>query len=253
MLAALAAFPGTPSARPARWILPAYPTWYWQLQGRLDTAVNAQIYDVDGFDTTAAEVRRLHRSGRRVVCYIDVGTWERWRPDAGRFPASVLGRPNGWPGERWLDLRALGVLEPIMAARLRMCAAKGFDGVEPDNIDAQGNDPGFPITLADQFRYATWIAAQAHRLGLAVLQKNDPEQASVLEPSFDGALVEQCRQYGECGAFKPYLRAGKPVLDAEYARRLYPRFCAADRREGLAGVLYALSLSGGTYRPCWRT
>jgi hypothetical protein len=232
------------------WHPPARPTWFWQLQGRLDLSVNADVYDVDGFGTSAATVAALHRAGRHVICYIDVGTWERWRPDAGDFPASVLGRSDGWPGERWLDLRRLGVLEPIMTRRLAMCATKGFDAVEPDNLDPLGNRPGFPLTRAQVIRYARWIAAAAHRLGLAVLQKNGPELVSALEPDFDGALVEQCNQYRECGAFRPYVSAGKPVLNAEYAARLYPGFCAADRREGLQGVLFDLALDGRHFSPC---
>ena len=74
-----------------------------------------------------------------MICYIDVGTAEKFRPDYASFPASVLGRSNGWPGERWLDIRQLGVIEPIMAARFQMCREKGFDAVEPDNIEAFSN------------------------------------------------------------------------------------------------------------------
>jgi hypothetical protein len=238
-------------ANPHHWHLPERLTWYWQLQGRVDHSEPAVAYDVDGFDTSAAEVAALHADGKRVICYIDVGTWENWRSDAGEFPRSVLGRPDGWPGERWLDIRALSVLEPIMSARFKLCAQKRFDAVEPDNIEAVGNDTGFPITLAEQLRYAEWIAREAHRLGLAVLQKNDSEQAAALEPYFDGALVEQCNQYRECAAYMAYLKADKPVLNAEYQRSLYPRFCAADQRLGIMGALYNLALDGATYRPCW--
>jgi hypothetical protein len=84
-----------------------------------------------------------------------------------------------------------------------------------------------------------------------VLEKNDPEQARALEPFFDGVLDEQCNQYQECGSFEPYLRAGKPVLNAEYRRSLYPGFCRADERAGIMGVLYGLALDGRVYRPCW--
>lgn len=230
--------------------VPAHPTWYWQLTGRIDNSHRVAIYDTDGFETRASEVARLHALGRFVVCYIDVGTWERFRPDAGRFPASVLGRPNGWPGERWLDIRRLHVLEPIMRARFAMCAHKRFDAVEPDNIEAYTNRSGFPITARGQLRYDEWIAHTVHGLGLAVLQKNDPGQARALEPYFDGVLDEQCNQYHECGAFKPYLAADKPVLNAEYKASLYPGFCASDARLGISGVLYGLSLDGRLYRPC---
>ena len=42
----------------------------------------------------------LHALGKHVICYIDVGTAENFRPDYGSFPASVLGQRNGWPGEK---------------------------------------------------------------------------------------------------------------------------------------------------------
>ena len=59
---------------------------------------------------------------------------------------------------------------------------------------------------------------------MAVFQKNDPEQARRLAPFFDGVLDEQCNQYAECASFRPYLAAGKPVLNAEYRRRFFPGF-----------------------------
>lgn len=238
------------AAAPSRWRPPAHLTWYWQLQGRIDHAHPVAAYDVDGFDASAVEVARLHSMGRRVVCYIDVGTWENWRPDAGQFPASVRGRPNGWPGERWLDIRQ-PVVRRLMARRFReQCRGKGFDALEPDNIDEYQTNSGFPITAGDQLAYNEWVARQAHALGLAVLQKNDPDQAAQLEPHFDGVLAEQCNQYHECAAFRPYLSSGKPVLDAEYN---LPRssFCADDRRLGITAARYNLALDGQTYQPCW--
>lgn len=60
--------------------------------------------------------------GSAAVCYIGAGSWERWRPDAGRFPDRVLSRSTGWPGERWLDIGRTAILRPIMERRLAMCA-----------------------------------------------------------------------------------------------------------------------------------
>jgi len=85
------------------WIPRPVTSWQWQLQGKIDQTVKARMFDVDTFDTPASVVRSLHAKGRRVVCYVDAGTWENWRPDKSKFPKSVLGRKNGWPGERWLD------------------------------------------------------------------------------------------------------------------------------------------------------
>jgi hypothetical protein len=239
------------AAAPAHWRPPARPTWYWQLTGKVNNTRPASVYDVDGFETAAGEVAALHAAGKHVVCYIDVGTWEKFRPDARRFPKAVLGKANGWPGERWLDVRRLSILEPIIAARFQMCAHKGFDAVEPDNIDGFENDTGFRITARQQLTFDEWVAGEAHSLGLAVLQKNDPEQATRLEPYFDGVLDEQCNQYRECSSFRRYRLAGKPVLDAEYQGRRYPRFCKPDARAGIMGALYDLALDGKLFKPCW--
>jgi hypothetical protein len=229
------------SARGAPAPPPAHASWQWQLQGRIDTSVPARVYDLDGFDTSRAQVRTLHRAGRYVVCYVDVGSWERWRPDAARFPRDVLGAGNGWPGERWLDVRRIDALAPILRARFARCRAKGFDAVEPDNVDGYTNDSGFPLTAADQLRFNRWIARAAHAQGLAVALKNDLEQAPALARSFDFAVLEQCFAYRECASARPFLRAGKGVFDAEYAVPT-SAFCAQARQLGLNAIRKRLGL-----------
>jgi len=234
----------------SHWTPPQQLTWYWQLTGTPRVEPVAAT-DVDGFDNSSAAVADFHAIGQRMICYIDVGTWENWRPDQSQFPAAVLGNGNGWPGERWLDVRQLAVLEPIIAARFEMCQQKGFDAVEPDNMDGYENNTGFPITPAEQLAYDTWIAQEVHSLGMAVFQKNDPDQATQLEPYFDGVIDEQCNQYSECSSYQSYLNAGKPVLNAEYEASLYPSFCSADQAVGIMGALYALALDGTVYEPCF--
>jgi hypothetical protein len=240
-------------AQPAQgpwWHPPVRLTWYWQLTGAVNNGEPVAAYDVDGFENSAEEVAALHSLGRHVICYIDVGTAENFRPDFHEFPKSVLGRTNGWPGEHWLDIRRLEVLEPIMSARFQMCREKGFDAVEPDNIEAYANKSGFPITAAQQLTFNEWVAQTVHSLGLAVLQKNDGEQTATLAPFFDGALTEQCNQYKECSDFAPYLAAGEPVLNAEY-RLEKSHFCAADETAGLMGARFNLALNGRRFEPCW--
>jgi hypothetical protein len=232
------------------WQPPQHLTWFWQLQGKVEDSHAVAAYDIDGFETEASEVAALHAEGKRAICYVDVGTAENFRPDYGSFPKSVLGRSNGWPGEKWIDIRQTGVVEPIMQARFAMCREKGFDAVEPDNIEAFSNKSGFPITAQQQLEYNEWVADAVHALGMAVLQKNDGEQAAMLQPYFDGALSEQCNQYDECADFEPYLAAGEPVLNAEY-HRATKKFCAADEAAGIMGARYALSLNGKKFEPCF--
>ena len=67
-------------------------TWQWQLSGdTIDTSYDVHMYDVDLFDTPQKTIDELHKDGRIVICYVDVGTWENWRPDADEFPDSVKG------------------------------------------------------------------------------------------------------------------------------------------------------------------
>src|SRR5271157_1015681 len=74
------------------WTLPARPTWYWQLTGTIKNSEPAAVYDIDGFENSAEEVATLQAQGKHVICYIDVGTAENFRPDYHEFPPSVLGR-----------------------------------------------------------------------------------------------------------------------------------------------------------------
>jgi hypothetical protein len=128
-------------------------SWQWQLSGEVDVSVDVQMYDIDLFDSPTGVIDRLHRDGRIVVCYFSAGSWEDWRSGADVFPDEVKGRRNGWPGERWLDIRRLDVLAPIMGARLDLAVAKGCEAVEPDNVDGYTNNTGFPLTPDDQLAF----------------------------------------------------------------------------------------------------
>lgn len=199
-------------------------SWQWQLTGNIDTSFDVDMYNIDLFDVPQSVIDRLHDDGRIVICYFSAGSYEDWRPDASSFPESIKGSSNGWPGEKWLDIRALDRLGPIMAARLDRAAERGCDGVEPDNIDGHTNRTGFPLTGADQIRYNKWLAEQAHARGLSIGLKNDLEQARELEPFFDWALNEQCFQYNECERLIPFVEAGKAVFGVEYQGSL-SSFC----------------------------
>ena len=260
---ALAALPGcaganegtSPDARAdaARWQpAPRTAAWQWQLQGKLDLTVGASVYDVDGFEASAADVRALHHQGRRAICYLDVGSWEEFRPDAARFPKAVVGRRyEGFPNERWLDVSRFGLFAKPLEQRIAMCARKGFDAVEPDNVTGwePENHTGFHITRADQLRFNRWIARQVHARGMAVALKNDARQVTQLVGAFDFAVVEQCFQYRECGYYEPFVRHGKAVFETEY--ELEPAtFCDQAAALQFSAIRKSYDLFAKPWRPC---
>lgn len=207
----------------------------------MDTSVRADVYDVDGFTTSAATVAALHAKGRRVVCYVNAGAYEDFRPDRGAYPKGMLGKGNGWEGERWVDVRRLATLRAILGKRFDLCRSKGFDAVEPDNVDGYQNDTGFPLTAAEQLAFDRMVAGLAHARGLAVGLKNDLDQIPQLLPDFDFAVDEQCAQYRECAELTPFVKAGKAVFEAEYALPL-SGFCPQAARLRFSAVLKHLSL-----------
>ena len=231
----------TPAPSPSCWLPAPGLTWQWHLsEPPVDLTVAAQVFDIDLFDNPAGVVQQLHDLGRKVIGYISVGSREDWRPDANQFPPELLGKAyEGWPGERWLDIRRIDLLKPVMLARLDLCKAKGFDAVEPDNIEIHTNDTGFPITYADQFAYARWLADQAHARGLAIGLKNAADMVAEALPFFDFAITEDCFFQGWCDRVLPFIAAGKPVFAAEYTDTGvdFPAACAWGRAHQVSFIL----------------
>lgn len=233
---------GTRSTSAARWEPPLASTMDWQYSGRRDLKAPVSILNLDGEETSSATIRTVHADGRKAVCYFSAGSYENYRSDKKLFPKKLLGRTmDGWPDERWLDIRAVATLRPIMRERMRTCKAKGFDGVDPDNVAGFTNRTGFPLTARHQLVYNKMIASEAHRLGLAVGLKNDPSQAKQLAPHFDFAVTEQCFQYKECQRYLAFIRAGKPVMNIEYDRKP-SAFCARTTGLGIFSVQKRLRL-----------
>ena len=185
--------------------------WDWQI-GRVTplqrTGARAvDIYDIDGFLTTRAQVHAIRTTWRastlphpKTVCYLDLA-WEDYRPDAspaprGRyFPAAALGNIYyGYPEERWVDFRQLDALKPMLNERIAMCARKGFDAVELDDIDSfdPPSTTGFHLTPGDAQNLLAYAFNEIHRAGLTGLWKNSPYLSWWGRRYADGAVVEEC-------------------------------------------------------------
>ena len=164
-------------------------------------------------------------AGDYAICYLnafqtqpgELAWWRRKHPDLLlRHRGRLVSDPH-WPGEVLLDIRTDArrrALVAIFAPILRTCAEKGFDAVEPDNVDSWVRSRG-RISQRDALAFSRGIVRVAHSSGLAVAQKNAAallrRRASV---GWDFAVVEECHVYRECRRF---LRAyDDAVVEIEY-------------------------------------
>jgi hypothetical protein len=246
-------------------------TWQWQLTDNTDLSFNVGAYDIDGENSTAATVAAIHAKGAKAICYIETGSWESYRGDAGSYPASVLGKTmGGYPDEKYVDIRQIAILKPIIDARLDMCKAKGFDAVEPDIddsfVDVGANAIGFPVTYADQIAFNKMVADDAHARGLSIALKNgvfgnNPSQfVNDMEALVDFAVEESCEAGGHvCGVLQVFTSHGKAVLHTEYLDE-YPgatkttfqptlnTFCPVTKPLGFSSILKNSSSSLDNWR-----
>jgi hypothetical protein len=235
-------------------------SWQWQIDGNtidltvLDNVANPKkMYDIDLFATSAATIQQLHAKGIYVVCYVETGGWENYRPDAAAYPLAVLGNVlSGFPNERLVDIRQIAELQPIIAARFDLAKAKGCDGIEPDLDDTyNGYDTGFPLTMQDQLAFNHAVADLAHARGLSIGLKNGASSGGVFENAMvkftDWALNEECNQFGECGGYSVYIAANKAVFQVEYLNSgsTSAEICPSDNAANFDGILKSASESLG--------
>ncbi len=102
-------------------------TWQWQIGDLdIDTSIEADVYDIDLY-VDQAIIDELHAKGRKLICYMSVGSYEDWRPDIDQFPPEVLGNNyDGWKGEKWLDIRRIDLLAPNLACAPRRMQSQRF-------------------------------------------------------------------------------------------------------------------------------
>jgi hypothetical protein len=219
-------------------------TWQWQLSEEVGAPLDVDVYDID-WEADKGTVDKLHGAGIKVICYVSVGSWEDFRPDAEDFPADVIGNDyDGWPGEKYVDIRS-EALRAVMNARFDSCQAKGFDAIEPDNMDVfeLGEDSGFPLTDEDGVAYAKWLADAAHSRGMSIGQKNASSITSKIAATYDWALTESCYSDGDwCGDVKAYASANKPVFMCEYEADSFNAACSAWKPKSYSPILKSLDL-----------
>ncbi len=232
-----------------------------------DLYVDPSIAGRYGWALETAAVDAVHASGRHAIGYVTAGDAERWRPDYAQFVdfdracgGCLLGNPfsRRFPDEYWASFAPghgrFSFMVQMLRARTDRVAATGFDGIEYDIVDTYANDPhytGIRVSAQTQLAYNRALAAMAHADGLSVALKNDSGQIPDLLPDFDYAINEECFQWDECGAYRAFIEAGKPVFHAEYELGA-AAFCPRTNRWGFSSIKKAenYSLFALPWTPC---
>lgn len=204
------------------YVIPVGKTFEWRLDSVSDNfRTEAEVIDIDAFSATPELIANLKAQGKIVIAYLSVGSLENYRPDANEFPESVVGNDyDGYPDEKWLDIRQIKLLAPIMEARFNMIKSKGFDGIEPDNMNGYQNETGFNISEEDAITYSRWLIEQAHSRKLSIGQKNSEELIPRLFDEFDWILTEDAYVDDFYEQLSPFIAAGKAVFLVEYTDKI---------------------------------
>jgi len=197
-------------------------TFEWRLD-ELSSNFNteAEVIDIDAFDATPELIANLQAQGKKVIAYLSVGSVEDFREDASVFPEEIIGNVyEGFEDEKWLDIREIDLLAPIMQARFNMIKEKGFDGIEPDNINGYQNNTGFNLTEEDAKVYCRWLIEEAHARNLSIGQKNAEELIPEMVDEFDWLLSEDAFVDDFYQQLSLYISNNKAVFFVEYTDRI---------------------------------
>lgn len=175
--------------------------------------------------------------GAYGLCYVNafqaetaaVDGWERDHPELLLRRGEELVIDEDWD-EPLLDTSTptnREALLGIVGAWIDECAARGYQAVELDNLDAAARSGGL-LTDDDSLALADLLAARAHAHGLAVAQKNAAElSARGRAAGFDLAVAEECQVYDECDAYTDVY--GTALVEVEYTDQpeaFFTRACA---------------------------
>lgn len=233
--------PETGDAKPSRPVRvtppPASAAFDYQIGGPYPPAPGVRVVSRD---RSAAPL-----TGRYTICYVnafqaqpdELAWWRRTHPDLLlRKPDGALVIDQDW-NEALLDVSTparRAAAAAIVGAWIDGCAHRGFQAVEPDNLDSYERSGG-RLTPDDNAAFAALLARRAHADGLAIAQKNTadllPRRRSI---GFDLAVTEECGRYDECDRYASAY-PGR-VFDIEYRRRDLTAACR-DRDGSLSVVL----------------
>lgn len=202
----------------------------YQIGGASPTLTETQIVSRDRHDSPAP--------GVYSICYIngfqaqpdELDWWRRLHPGLLLRHRGRLVVDQDW-GEVLLDTSSAPKrrrLARIQSRWMASCAARGYRAVEFDNLDSYLRSQG-RLNVRNNLALSRLLVTSAHRLGLAVAQKNAAElgRRGRVRAKFDFAIVEECQRYDECGRYERVW--GRQWIEIEYSDQdplLFAQACA---------------------------
>ena len=118
---------------------------------------------LDGEGATAAQIASLHRAGKLVLAYLDVGTIEQGR---SWYPLLKPYRLDWWPdwGEWYAAVAKPGFRRAIATRIAPRLLRKGFDGLFLDNTDMIESHPRQTAGMRTLARQLSRLVRRRHRL-----------------------------------------------------------------------------------------
>ncbi|KAJ7641204.1 glycoside hydrolase family 114 protein [Roridomyces roridus] len=208
-------------AAPTAATFPANGKFDYQIGGSYTAAADVKVVDRDHSESPVA--------GLFNICYINAFQTQPeeksfWTSSANKdllllTKAGALFEDKDWPGEYFLDTTTDAKrqrIATILNGWIDDCASKGFNAIEPDNLDTFTRSNGL-LTADNNLALAKLFTDHAHSLGLLVAQKNTGDELGSTGKSaagFDFALAEECNEYEECDSYTDVY--GANVIEIEY-------------------------------------
>ncbi|GAA2264243.1 hypothetical protein GCM10010145_44740 [Streptomyces ruber] len=211
-------------------------------------------YQIGAPYTPASDVEVVTRDhtadpadGLYNICYVNAfqaqpGAEKEWGDLLLRDGNGDVVYDDDW-GEAILDIRTEDRRKSIAAkvnAMIDTCADKGYDAVEPDNLDTFTRF-GDLLGEDDAKAFVRLLSEHAHDRGLAIGQKNTPAFSTARdETGLDFAVAEECGEWDECGDYTEGF--GDDVIVIEYRKDAFDKTCS-EFGDRLAVVLRDLDVT----------
>ncbi|SCE19442.1 Glycoside-hydrolase family GH114 [Streptomyces sp. BpilaLS-43] len=200
-----------------------------------DYQINKPYEPPAGVEVVSRDHTASPAPGLYNICYVNAfqaqpGAEGEWKDLLLKDADGEIVYDGDW-GEAMLDIRT-DKNRKLIAAKVNAwvdsCADKGFDAVEPDNLDTF--DRTDLLGADDAKAMIRLLADHAHQKGLATAQKNTAEFSTMRdETGLDFAVAEECGQWDECGDYAEGY--GDHVIVIEYEQEHFDKACSgfADR------------------------